>query len=267
MDKILVTGVNGFIGRNLINRLQLLDYEGIGLEKDILKSKKWKEELFEIIKFSKVKYIFHIGAISDTSLMDVSEMMKFNYIFSKELFDIAEILKIKVIYSSSAACYGDGDGEPKNIYGWSKLLAGEYGMRNNDDFVSLRYFNVYGPGEEHKEKMSSVALQSWNGKIKKLFPKKPKRDFVYIDDVIDANLHAMKSPKGIYEVGSGEARTFEDVLDNMKIKYSYHSEDKIPEWYQFYTKSDKSKWLPNWKPKHSLENGIKKYKDYLEIPK
>ena len=255
--KYLVTGHKGFVGSNLLKNLSG-DVET--LESWIVNEDYCYRILEDIIK--EVDVIFHIGAISDTTLQDSTEMLRYNYAFSKELFDYAQKYGKKVIYSSSAACYGDGGGMPLNIYGWSKLMAEQYGMAKCNDFVALRYFNVYGPGENHKGKMSSVALQSWNGEINKLFPQKPKRDFVYIDDVVSANIHAITSPKGVY--GSGEARTFEDVLDNMEIKYSYHSEDKIPEWYQFYTKSDKSKWLPEWKPKYNLEKGIKKYKDYLD---
>ena len=256
--KILLTGFKGFIGGNLLKQLR---GDVVKIEKDFLDNDNWKDLLYSYVE--SVDIIFHIGAISDTSLQDLTEMLKYNYVFSKELFDLAQKHKKKVVYSSSAACYGSEDGIPNNIYGWSKLLAEDYGMAVCDNFVSLRYFNVYGPGENHKGKMSSVALQFWNGEIDKLFLNKPERDFVYIDDVVDANLHAIYSPKGVYEVGSGEARTFEDVLDNMELSYSYHSEDKIPEWYQFYTKSDKSKWLPNWKPRYKLEDGIKKYLDYI----
>jgi ADP-L-glycero-D-manno-heptose 6-epimerase len=251
--KYLITGYKGFIGSNLLKYLS--DDVVVKIEKD------WIGDLESVVK--SIDIIFHIGAIADTELQDSTEMLKYNYVFSKELFDLAQKYKKKVIYSSSAACYGDGDGIPNNIYGWSKLLAEQYGVVKCDEFVALRYFNVYGPGENHKGKMSSVALQSWNGEINKLFPKKPKRDFVYIDDIISANIHAINSPKGVYEVGSGEARTFENVLDNMELSYGYHSEDKIPEWYQFYTKSDKSKWLSGWKPKYNLESGIKEYKEYL----
>ena len=256
--KFLITGYKGFIGSNLLKQLS---GDIIKIEKDFIDNDNWKDLLYSYIE--SVDIIFHVGAISDTTLQDSTEMLIYNYIFSKELFDLAQKYKKKVIYSSSAACYGDGDGIPNNIYGWSKLLAEQYGMAKCDEFVALRYFNVYGPGENHKGKMSSVALQSWNGEINKLFPKKPKRDFVYIDDIVNANIHAINSPKGIYEVGSGEARTFEDVLDNMGIDYTYHVEDKIPDWYQFYTKSDKSKWLPGWNSKYNLEKGIKKYRGYL----
>ena len=256
--KFLITGHKGFIGSNLLKQLS---GNVIKIEKDFLDNDDWKYLLRLYIK--SVDIIFHVGAISDTLLQDSTEMLKYNYVFSKELFDLAQKYKKKVIYSSSAACYGDGNGIPNNIYGWSKLLAEDYGMAVCDNFISLRYFNVYGPGENKKGKMASVVFQSYTEGNFKLFPKNPKRDFVYVDDIVSANIHAIDSPKGIYEVGSGEARTFEDVLDNMELLYSYHSEDKIPWWYQFYTKSDKSKWLHGWKPRYKLEDGIKKYLDYI----
>ena len=256
--KYLVTGHNGFIGSNLLTKLS---DDVVKLERDFLDDEDWKYKLNPLVK--SVDIIFHIGAVSDTTLQDSTEMLVYNYIFSKELFDLVQKYNKKVIYSSSAACYGDGDGIPNNIYGWSKYLTENYGMAKVSNFVALRYFNVYGPGEEHKGKMASVAYQAWEKGKFKLFPKEPVRDFVYVDDIVSANIHAIDSPKGIYEVGSGEARTFEDVLDNVEIKYTYHSEDKIPSWYQFYTKSDKFKWLPGWKPKYKLEDGIEKYLDYI----
>jgi len=256
--KYLVTGHKGFVGSNLLKNLSG-DVETI--ESDIVNEDYCYDYLKNVVK--SVDVIFHIGAISDTTLQDSTEMLRYNYAFSKELFDYAQKYGKKVIYSSSAACYGDGGGMPLNIYGWSKLMAEQYGMAKCDDFVALRYFNVYGPGENHKGKMSSVALQSWNGEINKLFPKKPKRDFVYIDDVISANIHAINSPKGVYEVGSGEARSFEDVLELMEIPYEYKGEYEIPKGYQFYTKSSEIKFMSGWKPKYNLEKGIKKYKEYL----
>ena len=121
--------------------------------------------------------------------------------------------------------------------------------------------------------MSSVAYQMYiknkNGEKIKLFPKKPLRDFVYIDDIISANIYAFKNFKKLnskwYEVGSGVAKSFEDVLDYMKITYTYHEENIIPKGYQFYTCSDKSKWMSGWNPNYDLEKGIKKYLNYLEF--
>ena len=255
MKKCLVTGSDGFIGKSLIKRLSV-DYEVIGVDRNNLK------QLEPLVKQCDI--VFHVGAIVDTTLSDPTEMLTCNYAFSKTLFDLAQKYNKKVVYSSSAACYGNGDNIPTNIYGWSKLLAEEYGMVKCDKFVALRYFNVYGPGEEHKGNMSSVAYQSQAKDVFTLFPKKPKRDFVFVDDVVSANVHAINCEKGVYEVGSGEARTFEDVLDILDKKYNYHDEDKIPSWYQFFTKSEKLKWMPGWKPKHNIESGVKKYKEYLD---
>jgi ADP-L-glycero-D-manno-heptose 6-epimerase len=134
----------------------------------------------------------------------------------------------------------------------------------------LRYFNVYGPGEQNKGRMASVAFQM-NEKHKnnediKLFPKKPKRDFVYVKDVISANIYAFENYKTLggkyYEVGSGTARMFEDVMKIMNIPYGYHDKKLIPNGYQFYTCSNKTKWMNGWESKWSLEEGLK---DYFKI--
>ena len=139
-----------------------------------------------------------------------------------------------------------------------------------EDFIALRYFNVYGPGEENKGNMSSVAhqahliMQKGMGKFM-LFPGNPKRDFVYIEDVVDATIYPIFNDvsKGVYEVGSGEARTFEDVLDLMEIPYEYRDEKDTPDGYQFFTEANVDNFMEDWKPQYNLEKGIKKYKDYL----
>ena len=217
---------------------------------------------------SKCDGIFHVGAIADTTLQDPNKMLYYNYTCSKKIFDLARKYNKKVVYSSSAAVYGT-DGEPTNIYGWSKLLAEEYGValfKKNINFVALRYFNVYGPGESHKGKMASVAYQSYLQGDFKLFPGEPKRDFVYINDVVDANIHAMENlgVHGVFEVGSGKAETFESLVGGMGIEWEYHTEDKIPGWYQFFTEANKRKFMPGWKPKYNVQKGTKKYRDWLD---
>ena len=102
----------------------------------------------------------------------------------------------------------------------------------------------------------------------KLFPKKPLRDFVYVKDIILANIYAFEN-YGLtsgkwFEVGSGEARGFEDKMDIMNIPYTYHSEEIIPKGYQFYTCSNKDKWMVGWKPQYTLETGLKDYVKYLD---
>ena len=197
-------------------------------------------------------------------LQDANKMMKYNFEYSKKIFDLSHKYKCKVIYSSSAANTGD-NGLPSNIYGWSKYLAEQYGSALLDNFIALRYFNVYGPGEEKKDKMSSVAYQAWKKKTFTLFPEKPVRDFVFIEDVVDATLFPLNNnvKKGIYEVGSGTARSFEDVLNLMQINFDYHAKNKIPNGYQFYTKASNRSFMEGWAPKYSLEKGISAYIKYL----
>ncbi len=266
--KILITGSKGFIGKNLLNYFSVKN-EVHEINEDIFDDENWDEILFKKLEEFIPDVIFHVGACSNTLEQDVNYMMKLNFEFTKILVDWSEEKKKKLIYSSSAASYGTNEKHPSNLYGWSKYVAEQYVISNNG--IALRYFNVYGPGEEHKGKMASVAYQKFlekrSGKTTKLFLKKPSRDFVYVKDVISANIYAMKNYKSLnknwYDVGSGESRTFEDVMDNMKILYHYHSEDKIPQGYQFYTCSNLDKWMKGWKPKYNLEKGLEEYKNYL----
>ena len=214
--------------------------------------------------------VFHVGACSDTLETNVDYMMTRNYESTKIIMDWCIKNNKPMIYSSSAANYGTNNLYPSNLYGWSKYVGEGYVISNGG--IALRYFNVYGPGEEDKGKMASVAYQMFIKNVKGekivLFPKKPQRDFVYIKDIVSANIHALENYEELggkyYEVGSGTARTFEDVLNNMGIEYDYTSEDVIPNGYQFYTCSDKNKWMSGWESTWSLESGIKDYCEYLK---
>ena len=129
--------------------------------------------------FKALVYFFLISIFSFSLQFIIEQFTKiqlsysYNYEFSRKLFDYAESFDKKVVYSSSAANTGD-NGMPSNIYGWSKYVTENYGMAKVSNFVALRYFNVYGPGEEHKGKMASVAYQAYQKGEFKLFPKKPK---------------------------------------------------------------------------------------------
>lgn len=267
MRKILITGTQGFIGKNLKEKL-LPIYDIYTFEESDLQSEDWREKLESIFEKG-IEGVFHVGACSDTLEQDVNYMMLLNYEFTKCLTDFCVDYEVKLVYSSSAANYGTNGFHPENLYGWSKY-AGE-GYVTSNGGVALRYFNVYGPGEEHKGRMSSVAYQmytrSQSGEEIKLFPGKPLRDFVYIDDIIDANLYAYKNYNELdydwYEVGSGTARSFEDKMDIMGIPYTYHPEDVIPKGYQFYTCSNPEEWMAGWKPSYDLESGLKSYVKYL----
>lgn len=264
--KILVTGSDGFIGKNLCYHIERdMDIIPYGIEiSDFYNKTDWTEELIHILNEIKPDTIFHVGACSDTLETDVNYMMELNYESTKILTDWCKENSKKIIYSSSAANYGINERYPSNLYGWSKYVAEGYVISNGG--IGLRYFNVYGPGEGHKGKMSSVALQMFEKSKKSesilLFPHKPKRDFIYIKDVISANIFAMYNYDSLnsdwYDVGSFTARTFEDVLINIGIdKWEYHDESSIPDGYQFYTKA--SKIIPGWGPKYTLETGLEEY--------
>ena len=263
MNKILLTGHKGFIGRNILKKLSENDINEVDyFDIEFYKNDNWGISLEN--KISKSDFVLHVGAISDTMLQDANKMMRFNFEYSKKIFDLSHKYGCKVIYSSSAANTGD-NGLPSNIYGWSKYLAEQYGSALLDHLVALRYFNVYGPGEEDKGKMSSVAYQASNKELFKLFPKSPKRDFVFIDDIVSATVFPINNnvKKGVYEVGSATARTFEDVLNLMNVKYEYLDEKDIPKGYQFYTKASKDNFMPSWRPKYDLEKGIQSYLKFL----
>lgn len=268
--KILITGTQGFIGSNLQKKLQT-NHEVYELNEDLFISPVWFNMLPLFLFGLQPDAIFHVGACSNTLEQDVEYMMTRNFESTKILMDYCKTRNIPFIYSSSAASYGVNNFHPSNLYGWSKYVAEQYVISNGG--VGLRYFNVYGPGEENKGTMASVAYQMYeknkNNEEIKLFPKKPSRDFVYINDVVDANIFALENYDNVkgryYDVGSGESRTFEDILKIMGIGYSYHEEDKIPNGYQFYTCSDKLKWLTGWEAKYNIEKGLTEYKNYLEL--
>lgn len=262
--KALLTGYKGFIGSNLLKAIEKKFDSILKIEIDIFNRNDWKEFLIDKLNRNKPNVVFHVGAISDTLEKDVQFMMTLNFEFTKVLVDWCKEKNVPIIYSSSAANYGSGKNVPENIYAWSKYTAECYVNSNNG--ISLRYFNVYGPGEKHKKKMSSIVNQCMTHKKDKkfkLFPKKPVRDFVYIDDVVQANIHAYENYASLsgsyYDVGSGVAEPFERILETLKIKYKYVSESDIPKGYQFYTCSDPNKWMVGWQPKYSLTDGILDY--------
>jgi nucleoside-diphosphate-sugar epimerase len=177
--------------------------------------------------------------------------------------DLAEFCQresIPLIYSSSAAIYGNSypDPSPLNLYAWSKYLGERFVTAAGG--VSLRYFNVYGATEYKKLNMASVATQAFlrfrNSKRPfHLFPGKPKRDFIHVSDVVTANLAALDLcqteqlhyPR-VFDVGTAETMTFEEVLDLMEVPYIYTASDSVPAGYQWETKARKDRWIPNWKP-------------------
>ena len=264
MENIIITGTDGFIGGSLYKTLEN-NFNIYTINEDVFNSNDWTDTLYKILTEVSPTTIYHIGACANTLETDVNYMMTRNYEFTKIVSDYSKSNNVKLIYSSSAANYGVNGLYPSNLYGWSKYVAEDYVLKNGG--IALRYFNVYGPGESHKGTMASVAYQmlvkkSQNKKIE-LFPLNPRRDFVYIDDVISANIFAndnySKLVGSYYEVGSGEARSFEDVMDILGLEYSYLPEELIPKGYQFITKSNHLKWMPNWLPKIKIDDGLVSY--------
>lgn len=270
MMKICVTGNKGFIGKALQDELERRGHIVLGLEKWIFDRVRWQDRLHEYLVNLSPDVVFHVGACSDTQNHNVSEMMKLNVESTMIIADWCQFKGIPIIYSSSASCYGS-KGEPETLYAWSKYLGEQYVIKCQG--IALRYFNVYGSNESHKGKMSSVAFQSYmknkHGEKVELFPNKPLRDFVYIEDVIDANIYAWKNyetTRGMYyDVGYGSPRHFEDVLNIMGIPFTYTNEDKIPPNYQEYTCANPSKFMKYWSPTWDLERGLHHYMDMLKV--
>tara|TARA_Y100000588_G_C14129480_1_gene870940 strand:- start:280 stop:1221 length:942 start_codon:yes stop_codon:yes gene_type:complete len=263
----IVTGGCGFIGSNLVKRLNEIGINDIIVVDDIQGNEKFLNivdcdiyDLFDKSYFLsliesgsldlQIDTIFHQGACSDTMETDGVYMMKNNYSYSKSVLTYAMRQSIPLIYASSGAVYGnnkssDDNESPLNIYGFSKVMFDRYVRRNWSNFettvVGLRYFNVYGPNEEHKGAMASMIHKGYKalkhtGEIK-LFEGTngfangdQRRDFVYVDDVTSINLFFADNvtTKGIYDVGTGTSRSFNDMADSLIKIMNYGNIKYVP---------------------------------------
>ncbi len=242
-----------------------------------------REDLERLEDFS-FDYIFHEAAISDTTVYDQKIMIDTNLNAFKDLLQMAKRMDAAMIYASSGATYGNapapqtvGREDPANIYGFSKLamdnLAYEWMRKSDRPIVGLRYFNVYGPREFFKNKTASMVLQFGHqilaGKNPKLFEGSDKilRDFIYIDDVIQANIKACNPKKsGVYNVGTGKARSFQEIVDILQKELGTDLEcEYIPNpyigQYQFFTQADiePTREFLGYEPEVTLEEGIRRY--------
>lgn len=258
----------------------LLGFKGIVISGDIND----KSVLKSLEKNYKFDYIFHQAAISDTTVQEQDLMIKTNVNAYEDLLKIAIKHKANMIYASSAATYGDSDRfevgyeQPNNAYGFSKVMMDnvtyEYLKKELDiSIVGLKYFNVYGPREFFKNKTASMVVQFGHQILKGLTPKlfegsdKILRDFIYIEDIIQANIKACTPKKsGVYNVGTGNARSFEDIVNILQKELQINNgKEYIPNpyvgSYQFFTQANieiTTKYL-GYEPKFSLEDGIKAY--------
>ena len=275
MLRAIVTGHKGFIGSNLVKHLEQNNFEVTEFDLNdhgTNSSEPLKSEVEGVLSISYPDVIFHVGANSNTLDTDANRMFLPNYEVSKWFADWAVRHERPIIYSSSAANYGTNGLYPSNLYGWSKYAAEDYIRKSGG--VSLRYFNVYGPGENHKLQMASFVNQVFFSKAGMesalLFPGEPRRDFVHVHDVCSANLFAFKNIEkpgvrgGVFEVGTGEAHTFEEALSLFGASWGYLPREEVPVGYQMFTQADSERFLPGWRPEVGFEAGIRSYLLFLE---
>ena len=311
---IIVTGAAGFIGSRLAHRLNSDKYNDLVLVDDFSRQDKLLNysglnytELVERKEFplwlkrneNQVQFIFHLGARTDTTELSVELFDELNLNYSKEVWNLCVEFGIALIYASSAATYGDGtlgysDShelvgklKPLNPYGDSKNDFDQWALsqeRSPYFFAGLKFFNVYGPNENHKSRMASVVLHTFRqvtktGKMKLFRSHRDDyldghqtRDFIYVDDVCDVCLHLMHGrlniESGLYNLGSGKARTFLDLVTatfhsmNKEVDVEFiDTPEDIRDTYQYYTQADLTKLRAAGYKKEftTLEDGIEKY--------
>ena len=264
---IIVTGGAGFVGSNLVLALNRLGHSDVVVVDDLKDGTKvvnmteaeiadyrdkdaFLHQLQSGATLGPIEAVFHNGACSDTTEWDGQYMMSVNYEYSKALLEYCIARSIPFIYASSASVYGGGKvfkeerkyEAPLNLYGYSKFLFDQFVRRRmtvglKSQVVGFRYFNVYGPREQHKGKMASTAFH-FNNQLKatgkcKLFEGsdgygdgEQRRDFIHVDDVCALNLWFWQHPKvsGIFNLGTGKSQTFNDVA---KAVIQHHGKGKV----------------------------------------
>lgn len=323
---IFVTGGAGFIGSNIVAKLaedpdldvvvcdRLREAE-LGKWRNIAKHPIGDfvapEHMFEWLekRWRDIEVVVHMGAVSSTTEPDADKIIHSNFTLSRDLFRWCADHQRRFIYASSAATYGDSVDfqdrddlnslaalRPLNTYGWSKSLFDLFAARQAardyapPQWVGLKFFNVYGPNEEHKHSMKSVASQIWpkvrDGHSVQLFKSYrdgvpdggQSRDFVYVRDVADVVGWLAKNEQvnGIYNLGSGTARTFEDLARAVfaaagrapEIEYTAMP-PAIRDKYQYFTQAhmERLQRAGYNQPMTSLEDGVTDYvKHYLSQP-
>jgi len=311
-DKFIVTGAAGFIGSNLVAALNARGDSDILAVDELGTDEKWKnlvgldfqdywekdDFLFALRNDSlgKVDTVFHLGANSSTTEKNASHLVENNYRFTRELCEWCMHHDVRFIYASSAATYGDGslgysDSDdvtptlkPLNMYGYSKQMFDLWAMRHGlfDRIAGLKYFNVYGPREDHKGDMRSVINKAYHqiletGEVRLFKSYKSEyndgeqvRDFVYVKDAVAATLffYERSDVGGLFNCGTGMARTWNDLVKSTfkamgrepKITY-IDMPEALRLKYQYRTEADMIKLRDAGyeEPFTSLEDGVADY--------
>jgi ADP-L-glycero-D-manno-heptose 6-epimerase len=301
---ILITGGAGFIGSNLVLALQermpdarltviddfrsgdfknLAGYKGDFVAQN-LATLDWKEQFGD----EKFDAIFHLASITDTTNHDQFVQTHDNVESFRRLLNFAKPNKTRVIYASSASTYGaakeaiveTNGAAPANIYAFSKAIMDNLANRAANDvsgwvIVGLRYFNVYGPREAHKGIPASMVLQlsrqMKSGQRPRIFKQgEQKRDFVYVKDVVEGSIRALEAKEsGIYNLGSGSARSFNELVDVLNrslgtdLKPDYIENPHAH--YQNFTQADLTSVRNSlrYEPRFTLETGVADYMKWL----
>lgn len=313
---IIVTGGAGFIGSNIVKRLNELGESHVLIVDNLGNTDKWRnlagldfedyvqkdvflERLSKGVFNGSISAVFHMGARTSTTENNMEYLMENNYKYTKTLALWAVQKNVRFIYASSAATYGDGSTgfsddhslltrlRPPNAYGYSKHLFDLWAHKRGllDKIVGLKYFNVFGPNEWHKDEMRSMVLKAYE-QIKKdgevrLFKSYHKdygdggqlRDFIYVRDAVEMTLYFLEHPEinGIFNIGTGNPRTWNDLAKAVfsalgrepSIEYINMLED-VRDRYQYFTKADISKLYKSGYKKETtpLEDAVK---DYIRI--
>jgi ADP-L-glycero-D-manno-heptose 6-epimerase len=257
--RVLLTGAAGFIGANVLRELNRRNVYDIVCVDDLTDGQKCanlshcrfadyidRDEVFLHRFENKFDGIIHLGATSATTAKDGREIVANNFTYTKRLIRLAESHECPIVYASSASVYGTGFNgfreyseceDPQSPYAVSKWLIDQYVRENktiNVPVVGLRYFNVYGPREEHKKEQASFAHKLFTASQTQEpvrlfvgdFPGAYARDFVYVQDAVDITLFFLEQPQpGVYNVGTGAAESFEAVL---RVGYQVLRENNMP---------------------------------------
>lgn len=308
---IVVTGAAGFIGRNTVAALNARGRDDLILVDSLGADEKWRnlvglryEDIIDPAAFLETvvnrsveepEAVIHLGACSATTERDADFLLRNNYRYTRILCDWALRDKARFIYASSAATYGDGSLgysdedamtprlQPLNMYGYSKHMFDLWALRSRlfDRIVGLKYFNVYGPHEDHKGDMRSVVHKSFHqisreGKVQLFKSHRPdyadgeqQRDFIYVKDAVDVTLWFLdQAVGGLFNCGTGEARTWKALATAVFAAMGREPNIECVEMpeslrgrYQYFTQADMAKLRRAGydAPFSTLEDGVRDY--------